>query len=257
MLRPSLFAIRALKGVTAIGVEAELLRDIWREFRHEEKEELVVKAVEELRKGHSKLVRVAEWSERDGLLHFRGKIYIPGSPELRCWIVSQHHDTRVAGHAGWWKTLELVACNYWWPQMSCYIGQYVKTCDLCLWTKAQCQPLIGELAPLPVPEFHWDTISVNFIVELLDSHGYDAVMNVVDSVSKMSHFIPMHTTVTALRAAHLFLTHVWKLHGLPRQVVSDQGPHFIAEFMWELYWLLGVKLAATTTYHPQGDGQTE
>ena len=82
-------------------------------------------------------------------------------------------------------------------------------------------------------------------------------MNVVDSVSKMSHFIPTHTMITALRVAHLFLTHVWKLHGLPRQVVSDWGPQFIAEFPWELYWLLRVKLAATTAYHPQGDRQTE
>ena len=166
-------SIQALKGVTAIGVEAELLRDIWREFRHGEKEELVVKAVEELWKGHSKSVHMAEWSEQDGLLHFQGKIYVLGSPELQCQIMSQHHDTRVAGHTGWWKTLELVAHNYWWPQMSHYIGQYVKTCDLCLWTKAQCQPLIRELALLPVPEFHWDTISIDFIVELPESHSYN------------------------------------------------------------------------------------
>ena len=62
--------IQALEGVTAIRVEVELLRDIQREFQHGEKEESVVKAVEELWKGHSKLVRVAEWSKRDGLLHF-------------------------------------------------------------------------------------------------------------------------------------------------------------------------------------------
>ena len=141
--------------------------------------------------------------------------------------------------------------------MSRYIGQYVKTCNLCLRTKAQCQSPIRELALLPIPEFHWDTISVDFIVELPESHGYDAVMNVVDSVSKMSHIIPTHTTITALGAARLFLTHVWKLHGLPRQVVSDRGPQFIMEFTRELYWLLGVKLAATTAYHPQGDGQME
>ena len=141
--------------------------------------------------------------------------------------------------------------------MSHYISQYVKTCDLCLWTKVQCRPPIRELAPLPIPEFCWDTISINFIVELPEPHGYSAVMNVVDSVSKMSHFITTHTMITALRVACLFLAHVWKLHGLPRQVVSDQGPQFIAEFPWELYQLLGVKLAATTTYYPQGDRQTE
>ena len=141
--------------------------------------------------------------------------------------------------------------------MSHYISQYVKSCDLCLRTKVQHQPPIGELAPLPVLEFHWDTISVDFIVELLESHGYNAVMNVVDSVSEMSHFILTHTTITALGVACLFLTHVWKLHGLPRQVVSDWGPQFIAEFTWELYQLLRVKLAATTAYHPQGDGQAE
>ena len=82
MLQLSLFAIQALEEVTAIGIEAELLQDIQRKFQLGEKEESVVKAVEELRKGHSKSVRAVEWSERDGLLHFRGKIYILGNLEL-------------------------------------------------------------------------------------------------------------------------------------------------------------------------------
>ena len=237
----------------AIRVEAELLRDIQREFWHGEKEELVVKAVEELWKGHSKLVCVAEWSKQDGLLHLQGKIYVLGSPDLQRHIVSQHHDTRVARHVGQWKTLELVAQNYWWPQMSHYIGQYVKTFQ----TKVQCHPPIRELVPLPVPELCWDTISIDFTVKLLESHGYNAVMNVMDSMSKMSHFIPTHTPIMALGVAHLFLAHAWKLHGFLRQVVSNQGPQFIAEFTWELNHLLRVKLAATTAYHPQGNGQME
>ena len=171
--------------------------------------------------------------------------------------MSQYDDTRVARHAGQWKTLELVAQKYWWPQMSHYIDQYVKTCNLCLQTKVQHHPLIRKLVLLPIPESHWDTISIDFIVELPESHGYDMVMNVVDSMSIMSHFIPTHTTITALGAACLFLAHIQKLNRLPRQVVSDQGPQFIAEFMWELYHLLRVKLAATTAYHLQGDRQME
>jgi Integrase zinc binding domain/RNase H-like domain found in reverse transcriptase len=137
LLRPDLFAIRALEGVGLVGAEVDLLRNIRKAIRDGEKEELVVKAVEELCKGHSKSVRAAEWSEHEGLLHFQGKIYVLDGADLRRQIVSQHHDTCVAGHAGRWKTLELVARNYWCPQMSRYISQYVKTCDLSLWTKAQ------------------------------------------------------------------------------------------------------------------------
>ena len=53
------------------------------------------------------------------------------------------------------------------------------------------------------------------------------------------------------------MAHMWKLHDIPRQVVSDRGPQFVADLTRELYWLLRIKLAATTVYHPQGDGQTE
>jgi len=82
-------------------------------------------------------------------------------------------------------------------------------------------------------------------------------MVIVDSVTKHTHFVSTVTTISAAGAAHLFLNHVWKHHSLPQKVVSDRGSQFVAEFTWELYWLLGIKLAATTAYHPQGDGQTE
>ena len=92
--------------------------------------------------------------------------------------------------------------------MSLYISQYVKTCDLHLLTEVQHHPPIGEYVLLPIPESRWDTISINFIIELPESHGYDMVMNVVDSMSNMSHFIPTHTMITALGAACLFLVHI-------------------------------------------------
>ena len=141
--------------------------------------------------------------------------------------------------------------------MSRYIGRYVSTCDLCLRTKIQRHRPVGELHPLPIPDSAWDTISVDFIVELPESSGHDAVMVVVDSVTKRAHFISTLTTITAAGTARLFLQHVWRHHGLPRRVVSDRGPQFVAEFTRELYRLLDIKLAATTAFHPQGDGQTE
>src|ERR1700742_3336994 len=251
------FAIRALEGLSITGEERELLQEIRRGNRDDLREEAVAKAARELKASNSKSVRSNKWSESDGLLLFRGKIYVPNDPELRQRIVAQPHDSLIGAHAGRWKTLELVSRNYWWPQMSRFIGQYVSTCDMCLRTKPQRQLPTGELVPLPIPESRWDTISVDFVVELPTSSGYDAVMTVVESVSKRAHFIPTHTTVTAEGAARLFLHNVWKHHGLPYQVVSDRGPQFVAEFTRELYKRLGIKVASTTAWHPQADGQTE
>jgi hypothetical protein len=158
----------------------------------------VAKAARELWKDKGRgTIKSAEWSESDGLLMFRSKIYVPNDRDLRRCIVEQHHDTRIAGHAGCFKTLELVSRNYWWPQMSCYIGIYMKHCDLCNRTKVQCRRPIGELHPSETPEAPWDTISVDFIVELLESQGYETIMCIVDSLTKHAHFIPTYTTINA------------------------------------------------------------
>ena len=130
-------------------------------------------------------------------------------------------------------------------------------CDVCMRTKVQRHPPTGELHPLPVPGGPWDTISVDFMVELPESTGFDAVMVVVDSFTKRAHFLPTFTTLSAAGTVGLFIWHVWKHHGLPRKVVSNRGPQFVAEFSRELYRILGIKIAATMAYHPQRDGQTK
>jgi len=257
LLRPELIVVRALEELHLEEPERDMLREIRQRNQRGDQEKPVVKAARKLRQTSSKMVCSMEWSEDDGVLWFRGKIYVLWNSDLRRWIVSLCYDTKVAEHPGHWKTLELVSRNYWWPQMSRYIGQYVSTCDLCLRTKPVRQAPVGELHPLRIPDSRWDMLSVDFVVELLLSSGHDAVMTVVDLVSKWAHFIPTHTTVTAEGAARLFLHQVWKLHGLPKYVVSDRGLQFIARFTRELYQLLGIKLASATAWHPQTDGQTE
>jgi len=246
LLRPELLAIRALKGVQMKGPEKDILREICQGNQRGDQEEPVAKAARELWQAMGKTVCSTEWSEEEGLLRFRGKIYVSRNTDLRRRVVSLCHDTKVAGHPGRWKTLELVSRDYWWPQMSRYVGQYVSTCDLCLRTKLTRQAPVGELHPLRIPDSRWDTLSVDFVVELPFSSGHDAVMTVVDSVSKRVHFIPTHTTVTAEGAARLFLHQVWKLHSLPKCVILDHGLQFVTRFTKELYHLLGIKLASST-----------
>ena len=100
-------------------------------------------------------------------------------------------------------------------------------------------------------------LSVDFVVKLLESSRYDAIMTVVDSVSKRIHFVLMHITVTVEGAARLFLYYIWKFHSLPKCIVSDCRPQFMALFTKELYRLLGIRLSSSIAWYPQTDGQTE
>jgi len=141
--------------------------------------------------------------------------------------------------------------------MSRHIGQYVSTCDLCLQTKPWRHSPVSELQLLSIPDAWWNTLSVDFVVELLESSGHNTVMMVMDAISKRVHFIPMHTMVTAEGAARLFLYYVWKLHGLPKHIVSNRGSQFVASFTKELYRLLGIQISSSTAWYPQMDRQME
>jgi len=82
-------------------------------------------------------------------------------------------------------------------------------------------------------------------------------MVVVDHLSKQAHVIPMMSDITASGVAQLFRDYIWKLHGLPKEVISDQGTQFVSNFARNLSQLLGIKVAASTAYPPQTDSQTE
>ena len=100
LLTSALFAIRALEGLELVGEERSILKEVRKELEQGEKEEAVAKVVKELQKSSEHSVRSSEWSLMDGLLYFRGKIYVPDSADLRRRIVFLCHDTKISGHPG-------------------------------------------------------------------------------------------------------------------------------------------------------------
>src|SRR3979490_147775 len=141
--------------------------------------------------------------------------------------------------------------------MGQYIAKYVRACDPCNRTKTFPASPISKLLPNCIPDRRWQVITVNLITELPIRQGYNNLLVTVDHLSKCAHVIPTTSDVNSVGIARLFCNHIWKLHGLPEEVISYHGTQFVSQFMPELNKLLGIKVATSTAYHPQSDGQTE
>jgi hypothetical protein len=153
--------------------------------------------------------------------------------------------------------LELVKRTFWWLTIKTDVKQYVKGCDQCQKNKSIRKPEHIPLNPLPIPENPWQEISIDMIGPLPKSEDQDAIIVIVDRFSKMIHLIPTTTFLSSLRLAEIYKKEIWRIHGIPRRIISDRGPQFALKFMKELCNALGIERNLSTAYHPQTDSQTE
>ena len=211
-----------------------------------------------LKQPKSVLVKDQLHIEKSFLYHSGTRLYIPADPALRTRILQECHDVPTSGHLGKDKTIESVKRRFYWPRMDVDIVSYVTGCDECQRNKPSQQAKIGLLQPLPVPDRPWSQVSLDLITQLPRSKlGNDAIVVFVDKLTKMVHYVPTRTDVTAPQLATLFIREVCRLHGVPDSILSDRDPRFTANF-WRSFWTqLGSKLTMSTAYHPQTDGQTE
>lgn len=186
------------------------------------------------------------------------RIYVPDDAELRTTILREAHDAPMSGHFGYKKTLGNVSRVYWWPGMKAHISSYVSTCDACQRHKAVNLRPAGLLQPIPHPERNWDVVTIDEVGPLPKTRsGYNMVFTMVDKASKMVHYAPGKDTMTAPQLARIFFDRVVSQHGLPKVIISDRGSKFTGTFWKELFKLCGTKLAFSTAFHPQTDGQSE
>ncbi|XP_019160031.1 PREDICTED: uncharacterized protein LOC109156634 [Ipomoea nil] len=135
--------------------------------------------------------------------------------------------------------------------------QAVKTCDVCQRYKEENVAYPGLLQPLSVPEQAWQSISMDFIEGLPKSHGKDVIMVVVDRFTKYSHFLALAHPYTAEMVVEMFMENIYKLHGVPKDIVNDRDRVFVSKFWREVFKKMQVNLSMSSSYHPQSDGQTE
>jgi len=105
------------------------------------------------------------------------------------------------------------------------VHAFCETCVMCQTSKLPNQKPYGLLNPLPVPVYPWEAIGIDFVGPLPLSNDrdseYDSITVIIDLLTTMVHLVPSRTTYTAKQVAELIFDNVYKLHGLPKAIISD------------------------------------
>ncbi|GJP83849.1 hypothetical protein CLOP_g13951 [Closterium sp. NIES-67] len=186
------------------------------------------------------------------------RIWVPSYRLLRELLIQEVHDSNLSGHFGVDKTLKALQRFYYWPDMVTDVQRYVAACPICQRMKSSHQRPTGLLQPLEPPQRPWQYVTMDFVTGLpAGPSGNDAVLVVVDRLTKMAHFAPCSTTITAEETARLFISTVVRLHGIPAAIISDRDPKFTSKFWQDTWAWYGTRLQFSSAYHPQTDGHTE
>jgi len=199
-------------------------------------------------------VKPVQWSVVDGLILFKGRVFISGSSGLLSTILEAIHGI---GHEGVHKTLHRLRADFHVTNDRKVVQDFVRACTTCQRHKSEHLQPGGLLQPLEVPSSVWSDVAMDFIEALPKVNGKSVILTVIDRFSKAAHFIALAHPYTTVSVARVFFSEVVRLHGIPTSIVSDRDPVFTSSFWRELFRLSGVKLQFTSAFHPQSDGQSE
>lgn len=192
-----------------------------------------------------------------GHLFYKGRFVLPRYTSFIPTLLKQYHDSPTGGHAGEHKTYARIARDWFWEGMKKQIVEYVKKCVVCQHQQHSSLAPAGLLQPLLIPDQVWEHISMDFIEGLPKSRGKDAILVVVDRLTKYAHFIALKHPFTAVTVADIFVKEIVRLHGFPTSIISDRDEIFMSHFWQEMLRLHTTTLKSSMAYHPQTDGQTE
>jgi hypothetical protein len=172
-------------------------------------------------------------------------------------ILKECHDGPLAGHGGPNHTTTFFKKSYYWSNLKDCAEEYVKIYLTYQQNQTLNKKQAGLLQPFLILKGAWESVSMDFTVSLPPSRGFDAIMVVVDQFNKMAHFNHTKDEATTQERGRLFFTHVFKHHGLPKDIVSNRDPKFTSKFWRALWKCMGSELKMSTSFRPQPDGQTE
>ena len=142
----------------------------------------------------------------DGILRYRNKVYVTNSQELRSVILKEMHNVPYVGHPRYQKIVSVVKSQYYWPGMKREIVEYIAKFLEFQRVKVEHTHPTRLLQPLPIPQWKWEVVTMDFIIGLpITGKYHDSIMVVVDKLTKSAHFIPLKTTHILTRQQMLLI----------------------------------------------------
>jgi hypothetical protein len=129
----------------------------------------------------------------------------------------------IEGHSGIKATYRRIKRIFCWPDLKKSVESFVAECPICQRSKGEHFHYIGLLSPLPIPNLAWSFISMDFVEGLSKSGIKNVILVVVDILTKYAHFLALSHPFTAQTVARLFIDDIFKLHGLPMAIVTENG----------------------------------
>ena len=179
--------------------------------------------------------------------------------DLRGWIVSFVHDRPAGVHFGSSRVSPLLRWRLYFPNMDRYVRDYIATCDRCQKAKATRQLNTGHLNSKGVDEPGMLSVDLQGPFPTA-SNGKNTILTLKDIFLGLVVLIPLTAGEGGAGAAACVdaIMERWVPYfGLPRIILSDQGPQFEAEMFQHFCKRLGVKKFRTSTYHPETNSDAE
>src|SRR5260370_22973986 len=201
------------------------------------------------------------YKDEDGLLFFwdadwKARLCVPCSL-VRETLQEHHKSTWETAHAGAARLYHRLTYQYYWPSMWKDIAQFCHTCNVCQKIKPDLSGKKGLLRPHRVPQLPWDVVSLDLITGLPQSQELDAILVIVDKLTKYTLYIPTVTTLSQEGFASLFLQYVVQRFGLLLDMISHRDAHCAKSFWASIAEHLHLQVLLSTSHHPQHNGQME
>jgi hypothetical protein len=164
----------------------------------------------------------------DGLLRYKNKLWLGNQPSLHTKIIAAMHNSAIGGHLGIFVTLRKLKNYFAWTGMKASIHSFVSACLTCQQAKPDRAKYPDLLQPLPIPQGAWQIISLDFVEGLPKFANMDTILVVEDKFSKYNNFLALSHPFSAFSVAKLFLSNIYKLHGMPTFIISDRDKIFMS-----------------------------